>query len=505
VQRVDLVQQIKAARRVSTPLIAVTTPDPAATVDMICDGLNGSPKITWDVINGFRSRGEAGQVQVIKLVSDFDPSIGNPDEALKMAARLDEQSVLFIHMASRWLDNPMVIQAMWLLRDQFKINRRTLILLSPAIELPAELAGDVVVFDEPLPDGAALERIVLQQFSDSGLSPQAGVVDRAVEAVQGLPAFQAEQVVAMSLTKSGLDVDALWERKRRQIELTPGLKVARGTETFGDIGGVAVVKDFLGKILHGQARPNAVVFVDEIEKMLGGASGGGDTSGVSQDQLGALLSYMQDQAAAGLIFIGPCGSAKSMVAKAAGNEAGIPTIQLDMGGLKGSLVGQSEHQLRSALKVITSVSNGRSLWIATCNSIRDLPPELRRRFTLGTFFFDLPDEGERAAIWEIHREAYGLIDEHLDANPQDDGWTGAEIRQCCDIAWRLGISIQDAAQFVVPVSRSAADQVEALRKGANGRFLWASYPGVYRYDPHDIQTTNRPRRTRRAVTMAEEE
>ncbi len=39
--------------------------------------------------------------------------------------------------------------------------------------------------------------------------------------------------------------------------------------------------------MHGHARPNAVVFVDEIEKMLGGR---GDLSGVSQDQLGAILT-----------------------------------------------------------------------------------------------------------------------------------------------------------------------------------------------------------------------
>jgi SpoVK/Ycf46/Vps4 family AAA+-type ATPase len=220
-------------------------------------------------------------------------------------------------------------------------------------------------------------------------------------------------------------------------------------------------------------------------------------SGVTQDQLGILLSYMQDQAAAGMIFVGPPGAAKSAVAKAAGNEAGIPTIQLDLGAAKGSLVGQSELQIRNALKVITAVSNGRSLWIATCNAIADLPPELRRRFTLGTFFFDLPDAAERAAIWEIHIANYfghevrseGRVARGkksvprvstLGPRPADDGWTGAEIRNCCEIAWRLGCSLVEAAAFIVPVSRSAADQIQRLREQADGRFLSASAPGVYR-------------------------
>jgi SpoVK/Ycf46/Vps4 family AAA+-type ATPase len=130
---------------------------------------------------------------------------------------------------------------------------------------------------------------------------------------------------------------------------------------------------------------------------------------------------------------------------------------------------------------VTSVSNGRSLWIATCNSIGDLPPELRRRFTLGTFFFDLPDEEERAAIWEIYRHKYRLRSaQHPGPLLKDEGWTGAEIRQCCDLAWRLGCSLADAAKFVVPVSVSAAEQLDRLRKAAEGRFLSASTTGVYR-------------------------
>jgi hypothetical protein len=42
------------------------------------------------------------------------------------------------------------------------------------------------------------------------------------------------------------------------------------------------------------------------------------------------------------------------------------------------------------IKVDAVAQEGRMLFIATCNSIASLPPELRRRFTLGTFFFDLP-------------------------------------------------------------------------------------------------------------------
>ena len=173
------------------------------------------------------------------------------------------------------------------------------------------------------------------------------------------------------------------------------------------------------------------------------------------------------------------GSAKSLTAKATGNTAGIPTVAFDLSAMQSSLVGGSGERLRAALQVVDAISQGKSLWIATCNSITSLPPELRRRFTLGTFFFDLPTAEEREAIWKIYLAKWNLTGDR----PNDDGWTGAEIKECCRKAWRLNLSLRESAEYLVPVSRSAADQIESLRRLASGRFLSASHPGVYTYDP----------------------
>ena len=484
-----LLSQLKSARRCSVPLVSISTPDPWATVEAICEALRGEKlavdvpagpdgiplvaRVEWDYVRGMTGRNTAGQ-EWVKGLGEFDETQHNPFRALVVAQKLPPGAVLFFHLAHRFIQEPAVIQAVANLRDPFKGNQRTLCLLGQGMTLPPELQGDVVALDEPLPGPEELSQIVGEAHEAHDINLDTQSHQRAVEAIQGLPAFQAEQVVAMCLRREGVDVAGLWQRKRDQVEQTPGLKVFHGGEAFEAVGGCEVVKDFLTRIMQGKARPNAVVFIDEIEKMLGGK---GDTSGVSQDQLGTILSYMQDQNAAGMIFVGPPGAAKSAVAKAAGNVAGIPTIQLDLGAAKGSLVGQSEQQMRTALKVITAVSNGRSLWVATCNSIAELPPELRRRFTLGTFFFDLPTEIERAKIWHIYAAKYPDLD--MAQRPADDGWTGAEIRQCCDIAWRIGCTLREAAAFVVPVSRSAADALERLRSQAEGRFLSASYPGVY--------------------------
>src|SRR5207247_2098718 len=162
--------------------------------------------------------------------------------------------------------------------------------------------------------------------------------------------------------------------------------VRKGGETFSDIGGVDNAKTFLARLVHGKEPPRAIVFIDEIEKALAGSSG--DSSGVSQSFLGTLLSWMQDKEAQGCLFLGPPGAAKSAVAKAVGNTVGIPTISFDLSGMKASLVGESEARLRIALDVVEAVSQGRALFVATCNSLAALAPEIRRRFKEVTMFFD---------------------------------------------------------------------------------------------------------------------
>lgn len=187
---------------------------------------------------------------------------------------------------------------------------------------------------------------------------------------------------------------------------------------------------------------------------------------------------MQDHNSTGVIFIGPPGCAKSAIAKAAGNEAEIPTITFDLSGMKASLVGESERRMSMGLNIVTAVSQGRALFVATCNSIEALPPELRRRYTFGTFFFDLPDEEERMAIWRIYLHRYDLPAQPI---PVSVGWTGAEIKMCCELAWRMDTDLIEASSYIVPVAQSAPDRIQRLRDQANNRFISASYPGLYQH------------------------
>jgi hypothetical protein len=479
---------IKAARRVGTPLVAVRTADPASAIAHVTATVNGkkeeTPLVAWDFGGGLQGRSEAGKAVVAKVLGENSPALG-PGDALALAGRMASDTIVFFLNPQRFWEQPDVIQGIWNLRDVFKAGGQMLVLVTPpGATLPVELQNDVMMIDEPLPSPDDLAQLVADTFEAANLpAPEHEVASRAVDALVGLAAFPAEQVLAMSLSKKGLDLDRLWERKRQAVEQTPGLTVWRGGETFDQIGGCDCIKRFLTAVLHGQEAPRVIVFVDEIEKAFAGT--GTDMSGVKTEMTGTMLSWMQDRGADGLIFIGPAGAAKSAIGKAAGATAGIPTVAFDLAAMQSSLVGGSGERLRAALQVVDAISQGRSLWIATCNSIATLPPELRRRFTLGTFFFDLPSPGERRAIWDIYLKKWNLDGEL----PDDEGWTGAEIKECCRKAWRLKLSLRASAEYIVPVSRSAADQIESLRRQASGRFLSAAQPGVFTAESRQMAVT----------------
>lgn len=481
----ETLKQFNAARRVSVPLVVWKTPDAAATISAVRENAK-YPILAWDIVRGLVP---ANELAVGKV--EPETGVGNPLDMLTAVEKLPAHTVVFMHNAHLFTDNSGVIQGIWNLRDSNKSEHRMLVMLAPHMRTPVELSNDVLVIEETLPDEAALRTIIETQceHAKTGLKGSgvefkelnATAIDKAVDALAGLSAFSAEQTVAVSFEKNGSGVSlnqaTLWDKKRQAIEETRGLKVWRDGETLDDVQGCANIKGFVSKVINGRESPRAIVFIDEIEKALAGA--GGDTSGTSQDQLGVLLVEMQNKKAQGLMFVGHPGSAKSMVAKATGNTAGVVTISLDLGAMKGQHVGDSEQNIRAAMKVIDAVSQGRALYIATCNKIDAIPAELKRRFTLGTFFFDLPTVDERAAIWKFYLKKFELKSDSKMRAVEYEGWTGADIENCCKRAWMFNCSIGEAAKYATPICKTNPQGVEALRNVANGAFISANYEGLY--------------------------
>jgi hypothetical protein len=484
-----LIEQVKAARRVNTPLLAIQTADQPATQVAIAKSLNGSaPAFAWDAVRGLRPADEAAS-KWIKTAGDpatIAAQTGNVNAALDWATNLPERAVLFLTNLDLFVGDPVTATAVLNLREAFKLDKRTLIGTGASFTLPASLQSSVVVIDEPLPTDDELAGIIERIYDDArrgaelpALTPE--VRDETVTATRGLSSFMAEQTVAMSLVKGkGIDTAEVWARKRIAFNQTPGVTLDRESgPTFADIEGLAQILARERAHFNGSAPAAVIVRIEEIDKIFGAATAQ-DTSNTSQAALGYVLDWMQEVGATGFIAVGPGGSGKSLVSKALGREFRRPVVTFDVEATKGGIVGQSGAQMRAALKAIRGLAGDKpTLVVATCNKESALPPELRRRFRQGIWFFDLPTEAERRAIWKLYGKKFGITIKASDL-PEDHNWTGAEILTCVETAAQEGISLKESAAFIVPVAEADPAGLAALREKADGAFLNASAPGKYR-------------------------
>jgi len=472
-------ERFRHARRAGVPLVAINTPDPRDTMEMLSTLANGeSPVVCWDCIAGFRPINEAGSEAIATITAE--QAEGNPIGFLEVAAELPEGTVACFLQADAWIAEPPVIQGVWNLREPFKRSRRTLVLLARQIRLPLSLQGDVVVMDEDLPDAPTLEGIARSMDGAAAEAnpkrPEASdeTIRRIVDNTVGLSAFLAEQAVAMSLRRDGFDFAMLAENRRAAIEQTRGLSVDRGRETFDDIGGLEQVKLFGRALFKGPHPPSLVVRVEEIEKVMAGSQG--DTSGTSQDALQVVLNAMEDNNWDGIVAFGCPGAGKSLFSKALANTFGVLSLSLDLNATKGSLVGESEKYVREAMNVIKAIGGDRVFFVATANRLNTIPGELLRRFRGGIWMFDFPGDEERKRIWPIHSEKFGVGGK----KPNDQMYAGSDIRNCCERAWKMNCTLEYASQFIAPVGKTAREVISSSQKLADGNFLSASRTGLYR-------------------------
>ena len=171
----EFVSAFRAARCVSTPLVAVRTADPASTTNLLTEtvkqGRQPPPLLGWDVIRGLFGVGKDIAEELARVLGDRQPDTVGPADALSFAQLMAEDGLLFYSNAHRFWNEPGVMQGIWNLRDSFKSTGRMLVLLTvPGATLPPELAQDVLVLDEPLPSATHLEQIVRETFKSANLS-----------------------------------------------------------------------------------------------------------------------------------------------------------------------------------------------------------------------------------------------------------------------------------------------------------------------------------------------
>jgi hypothetical protein len=439
---------------------------------------NAWPLATWDIDRGLAVAGQGADANAVPGAADPLAAV----RALKALATPDGTSLLVLRNFHHYLRSPEVVQALDTAISTGRQARTFVVILSPLVTLPPELERQFVVIEHELPARDQLAAIARSVAVEAGELPGGDGLDAVLDAAAGLTRMEAENALSLALVRHGkLAPDVLWELKGQALKKSGLLTLYRGGETFADLGGLEALKSFCARAM----RPG---------------------SGRSVRPRGVLL-------------LSPPGCGKSAFSKALGQETGRPTLVLDVGTLFGSLVGQTEANVRQALRLLDAMapcvafideidkgfsgvqSSGQTdsgvgarmfgsflSWlndhttdvfvVATSNDISRLPPEMTRaeRFD-GVFFVDLPGPREREAIWQIHLRGYGL--DLTQRRPQDRDWSGAEIRSCCRLSSLLDVPLVEAAQNVVPVAVTAGESVERLRSWASGRCLSADRPGVF--------------------------
>ena len=322
----------------------------------------------------------------------------------------------------------------------------TIIVVSETETVPKELEKFTSILDIPNMSKDEIEKYILKFSKDNNIKVDKKDIGEVAISLKGLTKLEIDHVLNMIIeSKNNISIsgrDIIIKEKGQIIKKSSILEIIDFKEKIDDIGGLEGLKEWL--------KSKAQVFrrLDEAKKF------GVDTP-------------------KGVLLVGMPGCGKSLAAKASARLFNVPLLRLDIGRLLGKYVGESEHNMRVALKTAESISTC-ILWIdeiekafaginqdggasditkrlfgqfltwlqekentvfvvATANDITAFPPEFLRKGRFDeVFFIDFPNEEERERIFEIHLEKRGKLTDDIDINKlakQTEGYCGADIEE----------------------------------------------------------------------------
>lgn len=376
----------------------------------------------------------------------------------------------------------------------------TVILLSHAIDLPNEIKRYSARVELSMPTEEQLMHLVREEASNwskaKGGRPVRSASDtfkKLVHNLKGIPLQDARQLVRAAIFDDGViddgDIPELNKAKFSLMDMDGVLSFQYDTADFGEVGGLVKLKEWLAK-REGSFLDSDIASLD---------------------------------APKGIMLLGVQGGGKSLAAKAVAGMWSLPLLRLDFGALYNKFYGETERNLREALKladmmspcvlwldeiekgVSTSQSDSgissrilgtlltwmaerksRTFIVATSNDISQLPPELIRKGRLDEIFFvDLPKQSIREDIFRIHLEKRLQDPTHFNLTQLSnisEGFSGAEIEQVI-VSALYGVAASDAELTMTalesaifetnPLSIVMDEKMKQLRDWASERCVFA--------------------------------
>ncbi|MGH9642659.1 MAG: hypothetical protein ACRD3Q_09545, partial [Terriglobales bacterium] len=143
------------ARSGSTASVTSQTYAKAATA--IPQGNSEDSRLARAVLSSLAADGNAQKSSIYNTT--------DPVQALANMEAMTLEAVFILKDFHRHMDNPVVVRRLRDVGQKFSLNRRTLVLTAPAIEMPRELTSLVEYLDLPLPDQARLCEIIRETYT----------------------------------------------------------------------------------------------------------------------------------------------------------------------------------------------------------------------------------------------------------------------------------------------------------------------------------------------------
>lgn len=420
------------------PIILVETHEELRFLDLlerVCN-LRQQPYFTWNVSQGLRRNGRSDRVPETKDAVDL----------LRHIENTPQNGVYALLDFHPYLHDPVHVRLIKNIAQSYHKTERTLIFVSHQINFPPELERLVTRYTLSIPDQAGIRELLKEEVQawemhNDKVTGQQEAVDALIQHLLGLSGEDARRMIRLALRDDGAltlsDIPRVLKAKHDLFGQSGLVNFESETAQFADIAGLQNLKRWL---------------TQRKAAFLGSAEAAGlDTP-------------------KGILLLGVQGCGKSLAAKAVAGAWGAPLLHLDFGKLYNKYIGETERNLREALKIADAMApcilwideiekslsveqadsdNGSSqrllgsllTWmaehrsrvflVATANDIQALPPELIRKGRLDEIFFvDLPDAAARAEIFRIHLRKRKRDPAEFDVAQLADassGYSGAEI------------------------------------------------------------------------------
>jgi len=383
--------------------------------------------------------------------------------------------------------------------NYFQNVPNTLVMIDAVAQLPEVIRAYTTPFEISYPDSEEIKDIVSKTLTGIHRKNPIKVdiskkgLQAIVRNLRGLTRRQARRIIADTVVDDlrfdDEDINRVIAGKRRMLSQDGLLEYIKTPLTLDAIGGMDNLKEWL-RVRKNAFSPKARSF------------------GISAPK--------------GVLMLGIQGAGKSLCAKAVATGFQQPLLRLDPSSLYGSYIGQSEHNLRRALRqtemmapvvlwvdeiekafasaASRSTDGGLSqrmfgtllTWmqerddpvflVATANDIQALPPELLRKGRFDEIFFvSFPKQESRKKIFSIHLEKRKQNPADFDIEKlarNSDSYTGAEIEQAILSALHKAYQgssslttedVLDALESSPPLSVTMSEKVETLLNWAKGR------------------------------------